>query len=234
MAGAMTDFPFDIVGFDLDGTFLDTAADLTAAVNVALAEARRPLLALDEVTPMIGGGAKQMLALTLEATGGCEPEEFRRLYKLLLSHYEANIAVHTRPFPGALDALDALEALGVKTAIVTNKFEALARRLLTELGLIDRFATLIGGDTLGKGRAKPEPDPIYEMIARLGANLPNPPRAAFVGDSVYDAGAARAAGIPFVACAFGFLLGPVEDLGADAVINSYDELIPALRGLSAT
>lgn len=230
----MADFPFDIVGFDLDGTFLDTAADLTAAVNVALAAAHRPPLDPAKVTPMIGGGAKQMLALTLEQTGGCEPEEFRRLYKLLLAHYEANIAVHTRPFPGALEALDALAARGVKTAIVTNKFESLARKVLTELDILHRFGTLIGGDTLGKGRAKPAPDPILEMMIRLGDGLPHPPRAAFVGDSVYDAGAARAAGIPFIACGFGFLLGPVEDLGADAVINGYEELIPALRTLSAT
>jgi len=137
--------------------------------------------------------------------------------------------VHSRPFPGALAALDALDALGVKTAIVTNKFESLARKLLTELGLIDRFATLIGGDTLGAGRAKPSADPIVEMIARLGGG-----RAAFVGDSIYDVMAARNAGVPSIAVSFGFLHGPVEELGADAVIDHFDKLLPTLRSLCAT
>jgi phosphoglycolate phosphatase len=224
----MADFAFDIVGFDLDGTLLDTADDITVALNVALAAAQRPLLRRDDVRPMIGGGAKALLIKALDESGGCDPAAVKRLYALLLSHYEANIAVHTRPFPGMIDALDALAARGVKCAVVTNKFEHLAVRLLTELGLTDRFVTIIGGDTMGPGRAKPAADPIIEMIARCGGG-----RAAFVGDSVFDTGAARAAGIPSIACSFGFLLGPVDDLGADAVIDHYDALIGVLTGLCA-
>lgn len=224
----MTDFPFAIVGFDLDGTVLDTSGDLTAAVNHALAEAGRAPLMPDGVKPMIGGGAKRMLQLSLDATDGVEPDEFKRLYKMLLAFYEANLSCHTRPFPGAVEAIETLRAKGVKTAIVTNKFERFAVRLLEELGLSDRFDTVIGGDTLGRGREKPAPDPILEMIARLGGG-----RAAFVGDSVYDTMAARAAGVPCIGCAFGFLLGPVADLNADAVIASYAELIPTLARLSA-
>jgi phosphoglycolate phosphatase len=225
----MVDFPFDIVGFDLDGTVLDTSGDLTAAVNHALAEAGRAPLAPEAVKPMIGGGAKRMLQLTLDATGGIEPDEFKRLYRLLLAFYEDNLSLHTRPFPGAVEAIEALRSAGVKTAIVTNKFERFATKLLTELGLTHLFDTLIGGDTLGRGREKPAADPIIEMIARLGSGS-----AAFVGDSIYDTMAAKAAGIPSIGCAFGFLLGPVEDLKADAVIESYAELIPTLTRLSAT
>jgi phosphoglycolate phosphatase len=225
----MADFPFDIVGFDLDGTVLDTSGDLTAAVNHALAEAGRAPLAPEAVKPMIGGGAKRMLQLTLDATGGIEPDEFKRLYRLLLAFYEDNLSYHTRPFPGAVEAIEALRSRGVKTAIVTNKFERFATKLLTELGLTHFFDTLIGGDTLGRGREKPAADPIIEMIARLGGG-----NAAFVGDSIYDTMAAKAAGIPSIGCAFGFLLGPVEDLKADAVIESYAELIPTLTRLSAT
>jgi phosphoglycolate phosphatase len=229
MARRMTDFPFDIVGFDLDGTLLNTAVDITAAINFALAQAERPALTLAAVRPMIGGGSKALLMQALNETGGCAPDEAKRLYKVLLAYYEANIAVETCPFPGMVTALDDLADMGVKLAVVTNKFESLAVRLLTELGLIDRFVTVIGGDTMGPGRAKPAADPIIEMIARCGGG-----RAAFVGDSVYDTGAARAAGIPSVACAFGFLTGPVEDLSADAVIAGYSELIPTLWGLCAT
>ena len=164
----MADFPFAIVGFDLDGTLLDTSGDLAAAVNHALAEAGRPLLTVEQVKPMIGGGAKHMLAQGMAATGGCSDEELHRLYKLLLAYYEANIANATRPFPGAMAALDRLEAMGVRVTIVTNKFESLAAKVLGELGIRDRFAALIGGDTMGPGLAKPHRAPIDEMVRRAG------------------------------------------------------------------
>lgn len=220
-------FAFDIVGFDLDGTLLDTSPDLTAAVNHALALAGRPPLAIEQVKTMVGGGAKHMLTLGLEASGGCDPEAFRPLYKEMLRHYDANIAVGTRPFDGTLQALDALDALGVRVAVVTNKFEAMAVKLLRALDLFDRFVTVIGGDTLGPGNAKPAAAPLLEMVVRCGGG-----RAAFVGDSIYDIMAAKNAGLPSIAVSFGFLLEPVEEMGADAVIDHYDALIPTLAGLA--
>lgn len=221
--------PFAIIGFDLDGTLVDTSGDLAAAVNNALGIAGRAPLTLDQVTSMIGGGAKHMLAQALDATGGCEPDAFREYYAALLSFYDDHLSVHSRPFPGAIAALDALAARGVRLAVVTNKFERFATRLLSDLGLADRFACIIGGDTLGPGHAKPSPAPIRAMIARCGGGP-----AAFVGDSIYDVHAAQAAGIPAVAVSFGFLAGPAADLGADAVIDDFAELIPTLDGLCAT
>lgn len=222
----MHDFPFAVIGFDLDGTLLDTSPDLTAAVNHALDAGGRPLLTAAEVKPMIGGGAKKMLEHGLAATGGCTDEEMARLYRVLLDYYENNLSNGTTPFPGTIDALDSLNAMGVGLAICTNKFERFAEKLLRELGLRDRFAAVIGGDTMGKGNAKPSPAPILEMIARSGGG-----RTAFVGDSIYDVVAARNAGIPSIAVSFGFLTQPVEALGADAVIDHFDELIPTLNRL---
>lgn len=222
----MADFPFDVVGFDLDGTLLDTSGDLTAAVNHALASAGRPLLTVEEVRPMIGGGSRHMLAQGMAATGGCSEAELDVLQRRLLSYYEANIAVETRPFERALGAMDDLTVRGVRLGIVTNKYERLAREVLGALGLLERFDAVIGGDTLGPGRSKPAPDPILAMVERCGGG-----RAAFVGDSVYDTAAARAAGVPSVAVSFGFFQQPIEELGADAVIDSYAELIPALMRL---
>jgi len=219
-------FSFAIIGFDLDGTLIDTSPDLTAAVNHALALAGRAPLSVQQVETMIGGGAKHMLAQALEASGGIAPEAFRPLYKDMLRFYEAHIADGSRPFTGAIEAVDALRGQGVRVGIVTNKFESLARKLLTELALLDRFDCLIGGDTLGTALAKPNPAPIHAMIERLGGG-----RAAFVGDSIYDVQAAHAASVPAVAVRFGFLLGPVEELGADAVIDDYAELIPTLARL---
>lgn len=203
----MTDFPFDIVGFDLDGTLLDTSADLLAATNHALALVDRPTLAPERIRTMIGGGAKNMLKLGLEESGGYDEEVMRRAYPALLEFYGENLSHGTVPFAGLTEALDDLEARGVKLAIVTNKFERFATRLVREVG-IDRFACVIGGDTMGRGNAKPSPAPIHEMIARCGGG-----RAAFVGDSIYDILAAKNAGIPSIAVSFGFLMQPVEALG---------------------
>jgi phosphoglycolate phosphatase len=229
----MTDFPFDIVGFDLDGTLLDTSPDLLAATNHALALVGRPTLAPDRIRSMIGGGAKRMLELSLAESGGADAETMARAYPALLQFYGENLSHGTTPFPRLGEALDELEARGVKVAIVTNKFERFAVKLVTELALHHRFACVIGGDTMGKGNAKPSPAPIHEMVARCQA-LGGGGRAAFVGDSIYDIQAAKNAGIPSIAVSFGFLMQPVEELGADAVIDGYDELVPALLRLGGT
>lgn len=220
----MNDFPFAIVGFDLDGTLVDTAGDLTAAVNHALALAARAPLTETEVRPMIGLGAKHMLEQGFLATGGVPGGDFERLFQALLRHYEANIAVHSRPFPGLIEALDELDAAGARLAVVTNKREHMARKLLGELGLADRFVTIIGGDTLGPGNAKPSPAPILAMIDQCGGG-----RTAFVGDSIYDVTAAKAAGVTSILAGFGFLDRPAKELGADHVIDHYDDLVPYLR-----
>ena len=219
---------FDIVGFDLDGTLLDTSASLTKAVDYALAQAGRPPLHIDEVRPLIGGGAKRLLEKGLEASGGYNPEDMRRLYPMLLDFYRDNISEGSFPYSGLIDAMDELSADGVRLTIVTNKFESFAIKLLGELDLLDRFATVIGGDTMGKGNAKPSAAPIREMIARAGGGS-----AVFLGDSIYDTMAAKNAGIPSIAVSFGFLMGPVEALAADAVIDHYDALIPTLAQLAA-
>jgi len=222
----MANFPFDIVGFDLDGTLFDTAADLTGAVNHCLAMAGRPALPVEAIKPMIGRGGLHILEQGLEATGGCDREMLAPLFAEWLTFYEANIARETRPYPGLIEAMDALGALGVRLAIVTNKRERFAAKLVAELELTHRFATLIGGDTMGPGNAKPSAVPIEEMIRRCGGGS-----AAFVGDSVFDTLAAKNAGIPSIAVSFGFLDRPVGELGADAVIDRYEELIPTLARL---
>lgn len=222
----MDSFPFAIVGFDLDGTMVDTSGDLAAAVNHALVKAGREPLSAERVRPMIGLGAKHMLRCGLDATGGVPEDDFKPLYRELLAYYEANIAVQSRPFSGLVESIDELHARGVRTAVVTNKFESLARLLLERLGLADRMDAIIGGDTLGPGRAKPSPAPIMAMIDQCGGG-----RAAFVGDSIYDVEAARGAGATSVAVSFGFLHQPVDELGADHVIDRFDALVPLLGAL---
>ncbi|GGZ91407.1 HAD-IA family hydrolase [Novosphingobium arvoryzae] len=220
----MTQIPFRIVGFDLDGTLLDTSKDLGAAVNHALSLIGRPPVPDEAVSGLIGGGSRLMLRRALALTGGDEGLDVEALYAPLLAFYEDNIAVHTALYPGGAAMLDALDDAGVAIAMVTNKPQPLAEKLLGELGLMQRFACVIGGG--GGFPLKPAPDALHAMVERAGGGA-----AAYVGDTTFDTGAARAAGLPCVAVSFGFNDLPVHDLGADAMIDHFDALIPALRRL---
>jgi phosphoglycolate phosphatase len=228
----MTDIPFGAIGFDLDGTLLDTFRDLGAAVNHALVLGGFREVSVESSKDLIGGGAKIMLARAVEAQGGLPQDEFKRLYKAMLAFYEENNAVHTVPYPGVREALAELTSQGVRMAVVTNKFEAFARNVLTYLDLIDLFETVIGGDSLGKGEdgqfiAKPHPAPVITAREATGGGS-----FVFIGDSSYDARAAQAAGVPFVAAAYGYCDRAPHEFGADAVIDSFHDLIPALARLS--
>ncbi|WP_380876940.1 phosphoglycolate phosphatase, bacterial [Sphingomonas sp. DBB INV C78] len=220
----MTDFPFAVVAFDLDGTLADTAPDLTSALNHALGQLGRPPIAAEEVRHMVGHGARALLRKGLAATGDVSEDLIEQGFPIFLEYYEAHIADHTRPFEGLEAALDQLAARGVKLAVCTNKLEGLSRELIDTLGWNHRFVSLVGGDTLPV--RKPDPAPLFEAIARAGGG-----RAAFVGDSITDTDTARAAGIPCVAVTFGFSDRPANQLGADALIDHFDDLIPALERL---
>jgi len=220
----MADFPFDIVGFDLDGTLLETHRDLGAAVNHALVFGGQEPVPVDSIEGLIGGGAKAMLKKVTDERGGLSDEAFRPLYKALLAYYAEHNCVHTRPYPGAAEVLDGLAARGVRLALVTNKFESFARDILGKLDLARRFEIILGGDSLGKGRSKPAPDPLIEARARLGGG-----RFAYIGDSSYDVAAARGAGVPVVVAGYGYCDKSPADLCGNAVIDSLGELIPALE-----
>lgn len=225
----MSNFPFDIVLFDLDGTLVDSARDLCPAVNRGLAVLERGPVSEDATRNMIGGGTDMMLTRALEATGGMVPEaDYRAAMEALLAHYWANITTNTVPFDGCLDMLDSLIERGVKLAICTNKSEKPARELLDALDMTRRFSAIYGGDTLGRENAKPKPDMLHAASKDCGGG-----RAAMIGDSTYDMRAGRAAGVPVIACSFGYHDVPVAELGADAVIDSLGELPVALRSLTA-
>lgn len=236
----MTHIRFETVGFDLDGTLLDTFRDLGAAVNHALALGGFAPVPMDSSQDLIGGGAKIMLAQAVNAQGGLpgglEGNDFRSLYKAMLRFYSENNAVYTKPYPHARDVVAGLAARGVKMIVVTNKFESFAKSILTELDFLEPFEGVIGGDTMGKGPdgkflSKPFPEPIIEARKRCAADPAKPGAFAFVGDSSYDVKAARAAGVPVVAAAYGYCDAAPADLGADAVIDSLDQLIDTLAAL---
>lgn len=222
----MAAFPFDVVAFDLDGTLADTGPDLAASLNHALAALGRPIVPPESVRRLVGHGARALLRRGLALSGEAPEELVEQGLAILLDFYGEHICDDTVPYPGVEEALDALEVAGARPALCTNKPEALTRKLLAALGWQRRFASIVGGDTLPV--RKPEPAPLFEAIARAGGG-----RAAFVGDSITDADTAKAAHLPFVAVSFGFRDRPVEALGADAVIDHFDDLMHALQSLAA-
>ncbi len=131
--------------------------------------------------------------------------------------------------PGVIETLDALEAKRRENGGGNEQVRRRSpRSILTQLDMADRFVTIIGGDTMGKGNAKPKPDSVIEARRLCGAE--NAPFA-FVGDSTYDVNAAKAAGVPVIAAAYGYCDMPPRELGADAVIERFDQLLPALEAL---
>lgn len=221
----MSGVGFDVVVFDLDGTLADTALDLAGALNHVLENMGRSAIAPESVRQLVGHGARALLRKGLAVTGEAGEALVDAGYPAFLDHYAANICQHTRPFERLIQALDGLKRSNARIAVCTNKPEQLTSLLLAELGWQDRFDAVIGGDTLPV--KKPDPAPLLAAIEQAGGG-----RAVLVGDSITDADTARAAGVPFVAVSFGFSDRPASELGADAVIDHYDELIPALRRIS--
>ena len=212
--------------FDLDGTLADTSADLIGGANAAL-ESMGVAARLDPAADagISGRGGRAMLRLGL-AREGWEAERIEpaveAVVPFFLAAYESRIAAESRLFPGVVAALDALEAAGWRLAICTNKPERLARLLLAELGVLDRFGALIGADSVEA--PKPDPRPVQAAAERAGSALAV---SVMVGDTVTDRSAARAAGIPCVLMDFGLSADNLASLSPEALICDYAEL-PAL------
>jgi phosphoglycolate phosphatase len=208
------------VVFDLDGTIADTAADLIEAANAALATEGLGPAAPTAIRKGVGYGAKAMLQSAIASLGReTDAEQLRRLSERLVAHYEDNIAAKTQLFPGFSEAAAALRATGAKLALCTNKRERLTLRLLSALEIGSLFDAVAGGDTFPFH--KPDPRHISELVRLAGGELS---AAIMVGDSEADIGAARGAGIPVIAAGFGYASAPAAELGADAVMNHFEEL----------
>src|ERR1700712_525255 len=144
----MTDFPFDVIAFDLDGTLADTAPDLAAALNHTLTTLGRPIVDPDSVRHLVGQGAKALLRKGLATSGAADEALVERGFPIYLDFYEAHICDGTKVYPALEQALDALTARGVALAICTNKPERLTHLLIDALGWTGRFAAIVGADTL--------------------------------------------------------------------------------------
>lgn len=220
-----------VVGFDLDGTLVDSVDDIAAALNLALADVGRPALPTLRVRGFVGRGARNLVAQAVAATNrdhaaATNDDDDVVVDDLLArfrAHYERDLAVHTRPFDGVVEALDALRAAGVVVGVATNKPGALARPLVDRL-LPGRCAAVLGPDDVG-GLLKPDP----AILRALGRACGDVDVACYVGDSAVDVDCARAAGIPVVGVTWG--LRPDEARTADVVVDAPGDLAAALRGL---
>jgi phosphoglycolate phosphatase len=210
--------------FDLDGTLVDTAPDLTHALNDVLTRRGHAPVAAETVRACVGHGARIMIEEALRRTGANDDTD--RMLAEFLVHYEANIAIDSRPFPGAVAALEALAGGGATLAVCTNKRENLSRKLLEELDLGRYFASLAGRDTFAV--SKPDPGHLTGVIALAGGD---PSRAVMVGDSETDLATARAAGVPAIMVSFGYAASSLDRLASEAVIDHFDELPACVRTL---
>jgi len=211
--------------FDLDGTLVDSAPDIAAAVNELLAMRGLPALAVPQVKLMIGNGVEKLVERAFTAAGSpLGGPDLQQANRDMAPIYLRHVTEYTTLMPGVREALAVLHVGGVKLGVVTNKPQAATREILVHFGLLELLKAVVGGDAVVA--KKPAPDGIFLALERCGVD---PADALLVGDSLADVGAARAAGIPVVLIRGGYTQTPAEELGADMVLNRIDELPAVLR-----
>jgi phosphoglycolate phosphatase len=216
-----------LIVFDLDGTLVDSAADLITTLNVILAREAVAAVPLENARFVIGAGAKALIERGL-AAAGCHVEapKLEVMYHEFLAYYEDHLADQTVLFPGVLDSLDRFERAGFRFAVCTNKLERNSIKLLQLLDVAHRFHAICGQDTFGV--AKPDPNLLWRTIERAKGKRKC---ALMVGDSRTDIDTAKAAGIPVVAVDFGYSDRDVRAFAPDRVISHFDDLFDAVAEL---
>ncbi|MGR9045388.1 MAG: HAD family hydrolase [Gammaproteobacteria bacterium] len=214
-----SDFKLSCVLFDLDGTLVDTAPDLIACLNHALSQHGFPSARGDRIKPFISYGAAAMIKASLghAATGDVQSS----ILETMLDHYQRNIAEHTVFYSGMPETLDAIEALGLKWGVVTNKLKRFTLPLMEALDLTRRAACIISGDTTSHSKPHPEP-----MLAGCEQACVPPKECVYIGDASHDIEAGKNVGMKTLAALYGYL--KPDDIptrwGADGFIE-YPEQI---------
>ena len=213
---------------DLDGTLLDTAADIAAAGNAMLADAGRSPLSREVAASYVGKGAATFVARALSDTldASADAVTVERWLPVFLRHYAQHNGRLATLYDGVIRGLDAMRGLGLRLAVVTNKPRALTVPLLEQFKLAPYFAAVVaGGDT---ERRKPDPQPLLHACTLLGVAARD---AIMIGDSVNDVEAARAAGCRALVLPYGYNEGrPVHGLASDGIVASLFEAAEFIRG----
>lgn len=206
--------------FDLDGTLVDTAPDMAAALDILCREENQPALPYEEVRPVVSNGSAALIRL---AFGDIEDESrLAYLKQRYLDIYQRNLCIASAPFNGIGDVLNHIERNGLNWGVVTNKPGWLTLPLMDSLQLVQRAATIVSGDTTNN--SKPHPDPMHhacdEAKSESGECL-------YVGDARRDIEAGRNAGMKTLVANYGYIDvdEDVSTWGADAIINKPEEIL---------
>ena len=207
---------------DLDGTLIDTAPDIAAAANATLATLGLAALEIGQVRSFIGEGIAVLVRRSLAArmSAGEIDQKLAPALEEFERHYAAMNGQHSSLYPGVAEALGAMRTRGLKIGCVTNKSLRFAEPLLAHFHLLEFLDTVIGGDS--SAAKKPDPAPVLEACRRLAVA---PANTVLIGDSAHDAGAARAAGVRFVAVSYGY--GNGDGLGS-APATSFRQAVERL------
>jgi phosphoglycolate phosphatase len=220
----MTD-QLPILLFDLDGTLVDTAPDLVTTLNVILAKHGRAPMALKFVKKMIGNGARALLERGFDATGA-PATDLETLMADFMDIYISASTVYSRPYDGAVEALEGFNAAGYRMAVCTNKPQAPSETILHELDLMRFFDAVAGGDRFPV--RKPDAQHLLGALELMdAANHP----AIMVGDSYNDVAAARNAGMPVIVVSYGYTTIPPSELDGDILVDHFAEIPAAVKSL---
>jgi len=225
-------FPLAIkaIMIDLDGTLLNTAEDLALSANLMLKDLGLPEQSTATIRSYIGKGIQKLVKRTLTGQLDGEPDAtlFEKALPIYEKHYANNLSVNTRPYPGVLEGIRAMQQAGFKLACITNKAEAFTLPLLRSTGLYDQFEIVLSGDSLS--RKKPDPMPLTHICKHFDVQ---PHEALLIGDSLNDAIAARAAGCHVFCVTYGYNEGRnVYELDCDAIVESLHDASKLINRLS--
>jgi phosphoglycolate phosphatase len=213
-----------LIIFDLDGTLVDTAVDIVDSLNFAIAKHQLAPVTYSDLHNIVGQGGrvaiKRAFALRNQPIND---DELEVLYDAFIQYYLDKIPGKSQPYPGVIEALDALKAAGYALAVCTNKTEALAKPLLDRLNLTGYFSAITCADTFPW--RKPDPRHITSTIELAKGN---PARSIMVGDSINDIAAAINAGVPSIGVTFGYTDVPMAELEPTVVVSHFSEITPDL------
>ncbi len=220
---------FQTVVYDLDGTLIDSARDMQAAVSNVLADHGLPPVTEDDVRLFMGQGSKVTMDKAFSKYGQTLDEAaLTAVTRAFVRYYQADPVSHTVAFDGVAEVIAHFGRLGLKQGVCTNKFEKPSRMILEHLKLMPPISDVAGADTFPV--RKPDPRHILLLIERMGCD---PRRSVMIGDSIHDVEAAHGAGLPAVLVSWGYTAKPASELGANAVIERFGALPEALAGLAA-